>query len=505
MKSIFKKMTMVCLMILLRASMMPADELVWYDEFDGTTIDPAKWDKPEYNRRQNSNGPDGWWLREESFLDGDGHLIIRARRIANRNSDNDPYDYATGAIRSYGKFEQKFGRFEVSCRLPRQPGWWVAYWLYSDSVGNENGSGEDGTEIDIFEGFGWTDEVQHALHWDGYGDAHQVIGHTLTMEEMRTGFHTFTLEWYENLYVFYVDGIETWRTDAGGVSKVPAYVKVTGELSTESWAINTNWANDPTKAVWPDSFIIDYVRVYELDATVFDAPTPNDHLAYRKTAGASSDAGSRYSARRATDGNISSRWQSAPGAPQWLTIDLLNSYLIHKVRLDWAAQHGVDYRIEVADSIDGPWTECIHVTGNGQRGSVTHEFEPRAGRFVRLYGLQGVDDGGFSLYEMAVYGEENTAVHGKADAPLAPSPMVLQNYPNPFNAATVFRCHVPGGRVRLTIHNLAGQQVAALADQHVSAGDYAFTWTADACTSGIYLARLQTDNATVLRKVVLQK
>ncbi|MBN1558923.1 family 16 glycosylhydrolase [candidate division KSB1 bacterium] len=495
----------ICLMISSFATMTLADELVWYDEFDGTTIDPAKWDKPEYNRRQNSNGPDGWWLREDSFLDGDGHLIIRARKIANRNSDNDPYDYATGAIRSYGKFEQKFGKFEIRCRLPRQPGWWVAYWLYSDTVGHVDGSGEDGTEIDIFEGFGWTDEVQHALHWDGYGDAHQVIGHTVTMDEMRADFHTFALEWYENLYVFYIDGIESWRTNAGGISKVPAYVKVTGELSTEPWAIGTGWANDPTKATWPDSFIIDYVRVYRLEETVFTAPMPNDHLAYRKTADASSYTGSRYSPRRATDGYITTRWQSEPGAPQWLTIDLQHSFLIHKVRLDWAAHFGADYKIEVAENADGPWTECIHITDNGQRGSVTHEFATRVGRFVHMYGLQSVDDKGFSLCEMAVYGEENTSVQGKADAPLSPSPLRLHNYPNPFNAATVFRCQVPAGRVRLTIRNLTGRQIASIVDEQLAAGEYMFTWNADECASGIYLAYLQLQDAALVRKVVLQK
>ena len=61
--------------------------LVWQDEFNGSgEVDLSKWDKPEYNRRNNDTGPDGWWLREDSFLDGNGHLIIRARKIANRNS-----------------------------------------------------------------------------------------------------------------------------------------------------------------------------------------------------------------------------------------------------------------------------------------------------------------------------------------------------------------------------------------------------------------------------------
>lgn len=233
------------------------------DEFEGIgEPDFRKWDRPEYNRRAHENGPDGWWLREDSYLDGEGHLVIRAKQIENKNGDQDLFDYLTGAVRSKGKFEQRYGKFEIRCLLPSQQGWWVAFWLFSESVGIVDGSGEDGTEIDIFEGFGWTDAVQHALHWDGYGEDHQSTSEKITIDGIRQGYHVFTLEWNESEYIFFVDGEETWRTRAGGVSKVPAYVKITGELSTESWAVNEYWANDPAEASFPDYFLVDYVRVY---------------------------------------------------------------------------------------------------------------------------------------------------------------------------------------------------------------------------------------------------
>lgn len=239
-------------------------KLVWYDEFDGSGApDSRKWDRPEYNRRNNDNGPDGWWLKEDSYLDGAGNLALRAKRINNRNGDKDIFDYSTGAIRSFGKFEQQFGKFEIRCQLPTQPGWWVAFWLMSESVGNVDDSGRDGTEIDIMEGFGWTDKINFALHWDGYGDAHKSDGKMTEFPGIREGFHTFTLEWSDSLYVFYVDSLEAWRSNAGGVSQVPAYVKITGELSTEAWAIGQYWSNNPAKAVFPDSFLVDYVRVYK--------------------------------------------------------------------------------------------------------------------------------------------------------------------------------------------------------------------------------------------------
>lgn len=275
MKYIFMKYSIFCVLIstsilLFECNNNSIDDpiekewvLSFSDEFDGTTIDVTKWDKPEYNRRINVNGPDGWWLREDSYLDGNGNLVIRARKIDNLNNDNDPYDYSTGAIRTEGKFQQKFGKFEIRCQLPTQAGWWVAFWLMSPSVSNVDDSGEDGTEIDIFEGFGWTDKLNFALHWDGYGEEHKYDGKQLTLNGIRQDFHTFTLEWSEQEYVFFVDDTEVWRTSAGGVSKVPAYVKVTGELSTEEWAINELWSNDPEQGIYPDYFLVDYVRVYQ--------------------------------------------------------------------------------------------------------------------------------------------------------------------------------------------------------------------------------------------------
>ena len=70
------------------------------------------------------------------------------------------------------------------------------------------------------------------------------------------GFHTFGLWWKPDEYVFYVNGKETRKTNAGGVSQVPEYVKLSDEIG--------DWAGDIKKAELPDAFLVDYVRVYDL-------------------------------------------------------------------------------------------------------------------------------------------------------------------------------------------------------------------------------------------------
>jgi beta-glucanase (GH16 family) len=241
-----------------------AGDLIWSDEFDGTGVpDGTKWERQEYNRRNNTAGPDGWWSREDSYLDGNGNLVIRVRKIADKNNDGDSCDFSVGALRSKGKFQHLYGKYEIRCKLPTQPGWWVAFWMMQGNVGAVGNGGVDGMEVDIMEGFGWTDLINYAFHWDGYGADHKSIGKQIKPAGIRDGFHTFAMEWYPQMYVFFIDGKETFRSIGGGVCNQPGYVKVTGEISTEAWAINNYWANNPANAVYPDSFLVDYVRVYE--------------------------------------------------------------------------------------------------------------------------------------------------------------------------------------------------------------------------------------------------
>ena len=72
------------------------------------------------------------------------------------------------------------------------------------------------------------------------------------------GWHTFSLLWTPDEYVFYVDGKETWRTTAGGVCQAPLYLKLSDEAAFQGWA------GDVRKAKLPDEFLTDYVRVYDL-------------------------------------------------------------------------------------------------------------------------------------------------------------------------------------------------------------------------------------------------
>ena len=58
----------------------------------------------------------------------------------------------------------------------------------------------------------------------------------------------------ENEYIFYVDGIETWRTNEA-VSHRSEYMILSAEL--------TGWGGDFSESLFPDEVTFDYVRVYQ--------------------------------------------------------------------------------------------------------------------------------------------------------------------------------------------------------------------------------------------------
>ncbi len=81
-----------------------------------------------------------------------------------------------------------------------------------------------------------------------------------------------------------------------------------------------------------------------------------------------------------------------------------------------------------------------------------------------------------------------------------------QNYPNPFNPTTQISFEIPASaHVKLEVFNMAGQKVATLADEEMSAGLHTVTWDASHNSSGVYLYRLEAGNQVDSRKMILLK
>jgi photosystem II stability/assembly factor-like uncharacterized protein len=83
---------------------------------------------------------------------------------------------------------------------------------------------------------------------------------------------------------------------------------------------------------------------------------------------------------------------------------------------------------------------------------------------------------------------------------------LFQNYPNPFNPSTLIQYTIPRqARVRLTVHDILGRQVAQLEDGVKQAGRYEVHWNASAFPSGVYFYRLQAGSFSETKKLLLLK
>ena len=86
-----------------------------------------------------------------------------------------------------------------------------------------------------------------------------------------------------------------------------------------------------------------------------------------------------------------------------------------------------------------------------------------------------------------------------------------QNYPNPFNPQTSIRYALPqDAQVKLVIYNILGEKVKILVDEHQSAGYQVIWWEGkdergDKVASGVYFYRLEADNFSEVKKMLLVK
>lgn len=241
-------------------------DLTFEDNFD-TELDRSVW-SGHYQYGNTTEARKGSYWNQYLAETKDGNLVIPVVYLEDGMGGKGAGWYTAGIdtdADSPNGFSQKYGYFECRCILPKGADIWSAFWLMNDGVYEVGNDGTDGTEIDIFESDCYGDFMENAitsnLHFDGYGDAHQKHGATkfLLRNNPYEEFNTYGLEWNENEYIFYINGVETFRTDFGGVSKNEEYLILSVEMKGEN-GIPSERENVPAEGA---EFIVDYVRAYQ--------------------------------------------------------------------------------------------------------------------------------------------------------------------------------------------------------------------------------------------------
>ncbi len=108
--------------------------------------------------------------------------------------------------------------------------------------------------------------------------------------------------------------------------------------------------------------------------------------------------------------------------------------------------------------------------------------------------------GGGKLFAI---GEETVVEkHGKI---ISPQEFYLeQNYPNPFNPQTTIEYEISQNvKVKLSVHDVLGREVAVLVDKRQQVGAYQVVWNAAHFPSGIYFYTLRVGTQVKRRKMLL--
>lgn len=258
-------------------SQLPKDKkwkLVWHDEFDGNTLDTTKWGFRLHimQTRHQTFTTEGVEVKNGllylNLIEKDGQYYSAHLQTGQNYLDRPGSPYSNGltwpiAEIKEPKFVHKYGYYEIRCQLQKQPGWWSAFWLQSPIIGSSLDPAHAGVEMDIMENFTRDNKISHNIHWNGYGKNHKHKGSgSYAIVDTPDGFHTFGMYWGKSGYLFYVDGKESWRAD-GPVSDIEQFILVSTECNGYRNGNRDQPADILKKAVLPDAFVVDYVRVFD--------------------------------------------------------------------------------------------------------------------------------------------------------------------------------------------------------------------------------------------------
>ncbi len=243
-------------------------ELKWEDDFDNG-FDTKYW-QGHYVYGANDTQPrdTAMWNRGQVSFTEDGCLLITAEYKENGPKGAGYYSYGmeTNPNKRYDEgyegYEQLYGYFEIRCILPKGAGFNPAFWLLSDGMwADDTDGGITGAEVDILETntrYNPMDpsfnSIVQTIHVDSYDEAHKWENQgSFYANDPYNEFNTYGVEWNENEYIFYVNGVETARTSFGGVCQVPLYLIIS--LGVDERVFENEYI--------PASMVVDYVKCYQ--------------------------------------------------------------------------------------------------------------------------------------------------------------------------------------------------------------------------------------------------
>lgn len=233
-------------------------QLVWSDEFNGSTINTSNWNFEV--------GGHGWGNNElQYYTNGQNAYISNGALVIEARKESGGYtcwygacQYTSSRLTTQNKRFWRYGKIEARMALPSGQGLWPAFWMLG--VNFPTVGWPKCGEIDIMEHINTEPKIYGTIHWDNNGYA--SYGGSTSLSTF-TSYHVYSIEWDASAIRWYVDGVKYHEAN------IANSINGTDEFHREFFiilnlAVGGNWPGSPDSSTpFPARVYVDYVRVYQ--------------------------------------------------------------------------------------------------------------------------------------------------------------------------------------------------------------------------------------------------
>lgn len=233
----------------------PSMQLVWQDEFGGSTLNPDYWSYELGNGC--SVGICGWGNNElETYTNNEANVKLESDKLI-ITAINTGGSYTSARIKTQAKIKPRYGRIDVRAKLPKGQGIWPAIWMLGENITTVNWPACG--EIDIMELVGHEPAKSHGtVHFDQGGYKSSTGSTSLASGDFSDSFHVFSLVWEQNKITWYVDNksFKTFNHTESEFNQPFFFIM--------NVAVGGNWPGSPNETtIFPQRMEVDYIRVFQ--------------------------------------------------------------------------------------------------------------------------------------------------------------------------------------------------------------------------------------------------
>jgi beta-glucanase (GH16 family) len=234
-------------------------QLIWADEFNGSSVNTGSWTF--------ETGAGGWgnnelqYYRSQNATVSGGLLNITARRESFGGAA-----YTSARLKTQNKVTRTYGYMQARLKIPMGQGLWPAFWMLGNNISSVGWPACG--EIDIMEHVNATNTVYGTIHWNGPSGYANYGGNTNTSP---ANFHDYQINWNANGIRWYVDGAQYHAANTlNNINSTEEFHRPFFFIL--NLAVGGNWPGGPNGSTpFPAVFQIDYVRIYQQNSSIREA------------------------------------------------------------------------------------------------------------------------------------------------------------------------------------------------------------------------------------------